>query len=93
MIVLCYYCLLYPLTNSLKSQLLWMMKEERKLSSLARRALRGCHLPLSGLSMSVAENLLDMEHTLNPSSHLGFYQSRHSLLSFVSICLSVCLMW
>ena len=82
MIVLCYYCLLYPLTNSLKSQLLWMMKEERKLSSLARRALRGCHLPLSGLSMSVAENLLDMKHTLNPSSQLD--------LNKELICLFVC---
>jgi hypothetical protein len=36
-----------------------------------------------GLSMSVAENLLDTEHTLNPSSHLGF------LLSCLSVCLSV----
>ena len=39
----------------------------------------------AGLSMSVAENLLDTEHTLNPSSHLGF------LLSCLSVCLSVCL--
>ena len=37
----------------------------------------------AGLSMSVAENLLDTEHTLNPSSHLGF------LLSCLSVCLSV----
>ena len=54
-----------------------MMKEERKLSRHPVAAVA-----TAGLSMSVAENLLDMKHTLNPSSQLD--------LNKELVCLFVC---
>ena len=53
------------------------MKEERKLSRHSVAAVA-----TAGLSMSVAENLLDMKHTLNPSSQLD--------LNKELVCLFVC---
>ena len=56
------------------------MKEERKLSRHPVAAVA-----TAGLSMSVAENLLDMKHTLNPLSQLDLNKE------LVWACLSVCL--
>ena len=60
-----------------------MMKEERKLSRHPVAAVA------AGLSMSVAENLLDMKHTLNPSSQLDLNKE----LVCLFVCPSVYLMW
>ena len=87
----CYCLLTHSLTQvsslSGASYFGWW-REEHKLSVHAAALppappSRRAAVAPAGLSMSVAENLLDTEHTLNPSSHLGF------LLSCLSVCLSV----
>ena len=63
-----------------------MMKEERKLSRHSVAATAA-----TGLSMSVAENLLDMKHTLNPSSQLDL--NKELVWTCLFVCPSVYLMW
>ena len=74
--VWCVLLLTYPLTHSSLQpfwcQLLWMMKGRTQTFRQRRRTAAGTTVAPphraaapAGLSMSVAENLLDTEHTLN----------------------------